>query len=64
MRRLSFSRVKPAGGMWSSVLIAGIMLGGCGLVDDPEPGKTYPDAPEGYKVALSLGVPGDAGKTT
>lgn len=64
MRRLSFSRVKPAGGMWSSVVIAGIMLGGCGLVDDPEPGKTYPDAPEGYKVALSLGVPGDAGKTT
>lgn len=48
----------------SVMTFLGFVLGGCGLVDDPEPGKVYPDAPEGYLLGLSLSVHDNSGNMT
>lgn len=54
-------RCKPAAGAMMTAL-AGILLAGCGLVDDPEPEKVYPDAPAAYRIGLSVSVPDNSGK--
>ena len=42
--------------------VAGILSGGCGLVNDPEPDKIYPDAPAVYRIGLEVSVPDNSGK--
>lgn len=48
----------------SVMAFLGFVFGGCGLVEDPEPGKDYPNAPEGYLVGLSLSVHDNSGNMT
>lgn len=41
-----------------SYALLGIALGGCSVVEDPEPSQAYPDAPEGYRIGFTLSTPG------